>query len=296
MPKTLLTLLAALALALPAMAQTENPSAPAIVVNERAITNYEIAQRALMLSAFGAGGDIRALAREQLITEQLQLEIGDRFELTADETEVEQGAADFARRRELELAAFRIALSRAGIADETFNAFVRAGLTWRNVVQARFRRIATPTESDLDAALELTNRGIRESVLMQELGVPFAGIGEEAATALVRRLSRELNGRGNFGAAVARHSKLPSAARGGRLDWVPIQNLPPALALQILGLEIGEVTAPVQIQEGVSILKLLNRRQEPAPPSDQGPVTLTYSELIIALASNAPAPAVAAAR
>ena len=44
---------------------------------------------------------------------------------------------------------------RASIDRQTMDDFVESGLLWREVVGARFRARATPTEADLDAALEL---------------------------------------------------------------------------------------------------------------------------------------------
>ncbi|MEO0912254.1 MAG: peptidylprolyl isomerase [Pseudomonadota bacterium] len=177
-----------------------------------------------------------------------------------------------------------------------FDAFIRAGVTWRAFVQARFRRIATPTENDLDAALELASRGVQESVLLQELGMPFAERGEEETLALARRLSRELNRGGNFNAAVARYSRTPSAARGGRLDWLPANSLPPQVAAQVLALQKGEVTAPIPITRGVSMLKLLDIREEPLTDDGGGEVAVTYSQLIIPLSRNAADGAVNSAR
>ena len=280
----------------PAGAQSGTQYAPAIVVNDRAVTYYELEQRTLLLTAFGAAGDVRALAQEQLIDERLQLQAGEDLELIATDEQIAAGAEEFAARRQLTGEQIRGALNARGIANETFDDFIRAGLTWRNVVQARFRRIATPTENDLDAALALASRGVQESVLLQELGLPFAERGEEETIALARRLSRELNRGGNFTAAVQRYSRTPSRARNGRLDWVPANNLPPAVGAQILALQVGEVTAPIEIQQGVSILKLLDRREEQVENPEAGPLTVTYSQLIIPLSQNAPETAEAAAR
>ncbi|WP_161861486.1 peptidylprolyl isomerase [Algicella marina] len=281
----------------PARAQESGtPYAPVVVVNESVITGYELEQRARMLEVFGAGGDVLALAEEQLISDRLQLQAAETLGLEIDDETVESAAEEFAGRRELTAEVLRNALQARGVAPETFNAFIRAGITWRSVVQSRFRRQATPTENDLDAALALADRGLQKSVLLQEIGMPFAENGEEETMDTAWRLSRELNRGGNFTGAVRRYSKTPSRARDGKLGWLPETALPPQVAAQILALQVGEVTAPIPITRGVSILKLLDVREEARESTSDGPLTVTYSELIIPLSQNAADGAVNAAR
>ena len=54
-------------------AGAQNLFAPAIFVNDQAVTGYEIEQRARMLTLFRAPGDTNRLAREQLIIERVHL-------------------------------------------------------------------------------------------------------------------------------------------------------------------------------------------------------------------------------
>ena len=44
-----------------------NPFAPVLIINDRAITIYELQQRALFLKLLGAGGDLEKLALDGLI-------------------------------------------------------------------------------------------------------------------------------------------------------------------------------------------------------------------------------------
>lgn len=57
--------------ALPALAQSFSP---AIKVNDRVITEYELDQRMRMLRLFRTPGDIPAQAEEQLIDDRLRLQ------------------------------------------------------------------------------------------------------------------------------------------------------------------------------------------------------------------------------
>ena len=280
----------------PLYAQSANPFEPALIVNERVVSHFELDQRTALLTVFGAGGDVRALAQEQLINERLQLQAADQLEIELTSEQLDAGFADLAERRQLSTEQILGALQARGIAAETMLDFLRAGLTWRAVVQARFRALATPSESDLDAALDFASRSIEESVLMQEIAIPFTDEGGDEVMNMARRLSRDLNRGGNFNAAVAKYSRAGSAARGGRLEWVAASALPPQVAGQVLALQPGEVTAPIAISRGVTILKLLDYREEPRTVTEDSTLTVTYSQLIIALPQNANAAAENAAQ
>lgn len=259
---------------------------PVVIVNDRAITGYELDQRALLLSAFGVPGDPTELATEQLINERLQVQAAENLGLELDEAAVDTALDNFATARELTLEQVGQALEARGISPNTLRGFLRVQLLFREVVQARFRALATPTDADADAALAFAASRPQESVLLQEIALPNAERGEQATLELARQLSRDLNAGGSFGAAVAQYSRAPSAPRGGRLDWVPVANLPANVAGQVMALAPGEVTAAIEIPQGVTILKLLDVRTDPPAASD-GAVTLTYSQLLVPLGSDA---------
>ena len=72
-------LIAAATLTAPLPAAAQGLFSPAITINERAVTNYEIAQRVRLLEVFGTQGDLTETARQQLIDDVLR-QIGDRFD------------------------------------------------------------------------------------------------------------------------------------------------------------------------------------------------------------------------
>ncbi len=286
-------LLALVLLALPVSAQ--NPFSAAYLVNEKAITHYDIDQRMKLLEALGARGGIRDLAIEQLTNERLQVYAADLIGLELIDGAVEEGMEEFSARRNFTSAQVIQGLAQRGITEQAFRDFVEAGLIWREVVQARFRALATPSESDLDAALDFASRAVQESVDIQELAIPFEGSSEDAVKALAERLSRDLNRGGSFGAAVNRYSRAPSARNGGRLGWIPAASLPAQIAGQVLALQPGEVTAPIELPVGVMLIKLLDIRDEPRSEAENAELSVVYSQLVVPLSASASEEAVAAA-
>jgi len=250
-----------------ALAQTAEPI---IVVNEKAITAYELEQRATLLQLFGAPGDTTELARDQLIEDRIKMSMVERFELELSAEELDAGLVEFAGRRDLEPEQLVGALAQRGVDEGTLLDFLEVGLSWRNLIQARFTARARPTEQDLDIALDFTNSATQEQVLLQELTIATEEFGETRAVELATDLSRSLNRGGNFNAAVAQYSRAGSARNGGRLDWLGASELPPQVALQILALMPGEVTAPVPLGGGISIYKLRDIREVPRTVQEHG--------------------------
>lgn len=276
-------------------AQAQNPYSAAFIVNEKAITYFDIEQRERLLEALGARSGIRELAIEQLTAERLQIYAAELIGLELSEGVLEQGIEEFAARRQLTGEQVTAGLSERGISQGSFEEFVFSGMIWREVVRARFRARATPTESDLDAALDFSSRAIQESVEIQEIAIPFSDSSEEEARALAKRLSRDLNRGASFSNAVSRYSRADSARNAGRLGWVSAANLPPQIAGQVLALQPGEVTAPIELPQGIMLVKLLNIREELRTEEENQDLTLVYSQLIMPLSSNAPEEAVTAA-
>jgi peptidyl-prolyl cis-trans isomerase SurA len=71
-----------------------------------------------------------------------------------------------------------------------------------------------------------------------------------------------------FSEAAQQYSATDTRTRGGRMDWMPINQLPPTLRPIILGLSPGEVTAPIPLPEALALFQLRDVQETtPAAPS-----------------------------
>jgi peptidyl-prolyl cis-trans isomerase SurA len=252
-----------LAPALPATAQ--NPFAPALTVNEAVITNHDIEQRAIFLDALGASGDLRALAVSQLTEDRVRIQAARGLGIELPEGAIDAGIEEFAQQRGITVENVENVLVARGIDRQTLEDFVEAGILWREVVAARFRTRAMPSEEDVDAALGQAANAPVEVLELAEIAIPFEEHGEAEALALADRLSADLRrGAISFAAAVNRYSRSESAREGGRLPPVRPGQLPPQLRGQLLLMQPGQTTEPFPIEGGVAILQLVSLRLEPA--------------------------------
>lgn len=246
--------LVSLALTAPGLAQ--DLFAPRIYVNDRAITNYEVEQRVLFLRVLRAPGNPEDEALKALIEDRLRQTEAERLGIKLSEQDLTSGLTEFASRANLTPEQFVVELGKAGIAPETFRDFVAAGILWRQVVRAKFLGQVPISEADVDKALEAAARPRALQVLVSELVIPAPEGQEEAAMAQAQELSETLSGEGAFASAARRYSAAPTAGAGGRLDWLPLANLPAAIGQKVLALDPGEVSDPVSVP-GAVVLFLL---------------------------------------
>lgn len=246
---------------------TENPYSAALTVNDSAVTFYDIDQRTRLLGALGASGDLRALAITQLTEDRVKLQAAAELGIILPEGAIEAGFEEFAATRGIATTDVLQVLEARGIDRQTMDDFVESGIAWREVIGARFRARAMPSEEDLDAAIALSATTPTEVLQLAEIAMPFAEHGEAETIALADRLYREIaRGATSFSAAVRQYSRSASAERGGLIDPMPAVNLPPALRAQVLLLRPGQTTRPIPIAGGLALLQLVSIRQEAPRP------------------------------
>jgi peptidyl-prolyl cis-trans isomerase SurA len=253
----------------PAVAQ--NPYAPAITVNNGVITQYDIGQRVRLLEALGANGDLRELAIEQLTEDRVKAQAAADLGIELPEGAIEIGTEEWATGRGLTIDDVNQVLEVRGIDRQTMDDFVESGLLWREVIGQRFRARALPTEADLDAALERRATTPMEMLTLAEVALPFAELGEAETQALADQLYRELAGGADFAAVAREFSRSQTAERGGLLEPLPADRLPPAFRTQVLLMRPGQVTRPIPISGGLAIIKLVSItrvRPEPIPEAE----------------------------
>lgn len=245
---------------------------PVAVVNDQAITGYDLAQRAQILVALGypsASPDaLRSAALDQLVDEKLKLQAAQKIGVSVTPEMVESAIEQFARRAGTAPDAFRAVLNAQGVTDQALEDMARAEVGWMQVVRARFADRVEPGEAEIQSELTLQGARAGAEYRVLEIGLPLAGEGRSAAEtrALADELYAVLNAGGSFEEAVARYSEAPSAARGGEVGWITPERMPPELRRELDALEVGRVSRPLPVSGGLTILKLIDRRSGGAQP------------------------------
>ena len=281
----LLTALLLPVLAVPAIAQGQFD--PVITVNDSAITGYELDQRQRLLTLFRAPGDIPALARQQLIEERLKQQEMDRAGIRITDEQLATELEAFASRANLSQDQFLGILAQNGVAVGTLEQFVKLGVTWRDFIRLTFASRAQVSDADIARAQGQTAGGADAlEVLLTEIIIPAPPPRAAQANAIAEQIA-QTRSQATFEAAARQYSALPSRANGGRLDWLPLSNYPPALQGLIAGLAVGEVTPPIQIPNGVALFQSRGLRE--VPQARPTPTTVDYATMAFADARAAQA-------
>ena len=263
MVRCLTVALALLLAGLSGVSQAQGRFSPELQVGDRVVTRYQIEQRSRFLTLLGASGDIRTIAREQLINEAIQFDAAEDAEIEVSPEQVEAGMAEFGARANLEVAQVMEILQRAGIQPETFRDFISAGVAWRNLVRERFSddsRASLPTEL-ITRTLARTGTEGGTRVLLSEILLPTAN--PETALASRERAAEiaGLQSEEDFAAAARRYSVAPSAQRGGELNWQALDGLPPEIQAIIRNMAPGQTSRPVEITNAVAVFFLRDLEQ-----------------------------------
>ncbi len=261
-----LLVMACVALAIAPSSEAQTLFRPVAVVDDSVITGYDLAQRTQILEALGAPADspeaLRNAALDQLVNDRLKLKAGKRLGFEPSDDVVKTGIEEFASRLNVTPDEFTALMRTRGISDQAVADLTSAEVIWIQVVRNRFAGRIEPSQAEIDAELDLLRNRQGASYLVQEIGLPLEvdGRSAEETRALAADLSRTLNAGGDFEAAVKQYSRAPSAQSGGQLGWISATRMPPELALALARVDVGQVTEPLSVSAGISLLKVLDKR------------------------------------
>jgi len=139
------------------IAQSTNTFNVVVEVNDQIITNYEISQRIKMLETFGAKSVSKKEVINSLINERLYTYSAIELETLPDNSEIDKGLDDFAKRGNLNKKDLLAYLDSRNVSQETLIAYITAGLTQRKVIQKKFVSNIIISQSDVSSAIDTEN-------------------------------------------------------------------------------------------------------------------------------------------
>lgn len=271
-------ILFALALAVPAQAQTMGIAA---VVNDDAISMTDVEERIrLVLASSGIpdSKEIRAKITpqvvESLIEEQLKLQEASRNKLTVSDEEVQDGLKIIAEQNKFTPEQFLSILERQGVPKNTLIRQIKTQLAWNKVVKQKLRNQVDVNDTDVQTRIERLKSKIGQTEYhVSEIYLPLDGKRDAQAQQFAQRMAAELQAKkAPFGPVAAQFSKAAGAEKGGSLGWIQEGFLDPTLEKVMLGLNEGQISDPVKINNGIYILYLQKKRtitEESIPPREE---------------------------
>lgn len=266
-------------LGLPVLAQS-SPFSPALFVNERVISHYELEQRIQFMTLLRQPGDIEQVALDSLIDDRLRLYEAAQLGIKATPEMVEAGMAEFASRANLSTEEFLKAIGQGGVDPQSFRDFVEAGMVWREAIRARYAGVTTITDAEIDRAMAEYRPENVPTIRYAEIVLPGTGAERSASLALARRLRQQIVEEADFYAAARRYSKGTTASGGGNRDWQRLTGFDDKTRVALLRTQPGKVSEIVQTDESITLYMVLDRAEEALSAAEKA-VLVEYAEFLI---------------
>jgi peptidyl-prolyl cis-trans isomerase SurA len=139
---------------------------------------------------------------------------------------------------------------------------IEGEIAWRRLQQARIENSVSVGDDEVNAVLERLNaaKGTTE-YHVGEIFISSSGIGEQQAQANANRIVEQLKQGASFVAYARQYSEASTAAVGGDLGWVRPEQLPGQLAAMVQRMSPGNLSNPIPIPGGFSILAVSDVRK-----------------------------------
>lgn len=239
------------------------------IVNGHVLTQTDIDQR-VALTIAASDGQIPAAEIENLklqvfrnlIDETLQIQAARASEITITPAEIDQYerrvAANFKQGPE----AFAAYLRNAGSSVASIRRQIEGELAWRKLQGRKIESTISVGDDEVQAIIDKLNasKGKQE----YRIGEIFLASTPENAgevMANANRIAEQLRAGGSFLGYARQFSQASTAAVGGDLGWVRPEQLPDPLAAAAQALPRGQISAPIPVEGGVSIIAVQDSRQ-----------------------------------
>ena len=254
--KIFIFILTFLILVLPNMTTSKesNLFQTAVKVNDQVITNYEIFQRKQMMQAFGEKNITQKNIINLLINERLYIQAGIELNISPSENDVKSGINDFAARGKLTAGELLEYLKLQNISTETFKKFIKVGITWREVIRIRFKKLNSISKKEIDIASKnenftssITSTTIKYAILT----LPYLANKKNKVLTIRNNVDNCLDMR-----AISKRYNESSFS----IVTASNQEILPSIAAELIELDINETKKIVNSQGNISIIMLCSRR------------------------------------
>ncbi|SDG63724.1 peptidylprolyl isomerase [Pelagibacterium luteolum] len=230
-------------------------------VNGVQITSQQVNDRANLLRIEGQGANRNQAALDQLINDTVQLSEAERIGISISDTQVDEAFANIASNMRSSSANLTNLLTQNGVNPQTLRDRLRAAIAWQQVVQQVLRGRIQLSELELEtqAAQQVSPAMSFDYILREVLFVIPQGSGVSAS----RRTAEANQYRSRFtgcDAAVDLAIQFTDAAVRdiGRRHAT---QLPDAVANELAGLTVGQISSPRVVDGGVSMMAVCEKAE-----------------------------------
>lgn len=253
-----------LLLAIPLSSQSY--AAIRVIVNDVPITDYDITQRArlITLTERKSASVARRQAKDELVDDQVKLAEAKRLKIDISTSQVDSAYARIARNVKMSPSQLSTALRRGGVQPTTLKSRLKAQLAWNQLVQSRFRGKVKVDESDILAALKKIDEEERLKSIEYDLQRVIVVVPKNSSGGFKSKRRSEsnkiraaFNGCETAGDVLGKYSEVVVQPIGRRLET----EVPEGMREEIGKLEVGRLTRPTQSNVGYQMIAVCGKRE-----------------------------------
>ena len=265
-----LSLVIALAgLAMHDSASAQNSMRPIAVINGDIVSILDLNMRARMAII---GSDLPNTAEQtrriapqvlrRLIEESLLIREAERLSINITEEQISEAFARVATQNNLTPAQLEESLRRQGVLPSAMRDQIKAQIAWNAIIDLTIRPQIEINEVEIEDAVEIALRsGGTEELRLAEIFISVPNNRDyDQAIEKANVLIDQVRDGANFLGLAREFSESVSRQVGGDLGWVSGQELEEELAAVASSLEVGQVSSPIKIAGGVTVLLLMDKR------------------------------------
>ncbi len=243
------------------------------IVNGEVITQSDIDQRLAFL-AIANGGEIPADQMEQLrqqvlrnlIDETLQIQAAKADKIDVTDSDIDKVVQRIASENKQTVEQLGDYLKGHGSSMKSYRRQIKGEIAWSRLQQKRIESTVSVGDDEVKAVLDRLNaaKGSNE-YRVGEIYLSAAAGDIAKATATANQIIEQLRNGASFAAYARQYSEASTAAVGGDLGWLRPGQLPQELSPVVQSMSPGQISAPIAVPGGVSIVAVQDVRKVLAP-------------------------------
>ena len=238
------------------------------IVNGEVITQTDINQRmAFLLVAAERPPQpdemerLRQQVFSNLIDETLQIQAAKAAEIEITDAEIDRTVARVAANVKQTPEQMAEYLKARGASIKTVRRQIQGEIAWRRLQGQKIESSTSVGEDEVKAVLERmeASKGTQQ-FRVGEIFLQATAANMQQAQANASQIVQQIRNGGSFVAYARQYSEASTAAVGGDLGWVRPEQLPEPIANVMRSMTPGQISAPIQVPGGVSIIAVQDTR------------------------------------
>jgi peptidyl-prolyl cis-trans isomerase SurA len=239
------------------------------IVNGDVITATDVDQR-LALIILANGGRVpqeelqilRAQVLRNLVDESLQIQAASASDIKVEQAEIDRYFEQYAKNFRQQPKQFAGYLRAQGSSDRSIKRQIHGEIAWARLLNRKIEPLVAVGEDEVRSVIDRLNaaKGTQEF----RIGEIFMAATPETAPearANLQRIVDQVRQGASFVAYARQFSEASTAAVGGDLGWVRAEQLPESLSEAARVLRVGQVSDPIPVSGGFSVIAVQDTRQ-----------------------------------